>query len=149
MDADHRLSARSGRHATRPLAAVAAVLTVLWAAGCATVENKERTILLERSVKVYVTAVRWSDFETAAGFSLRRDGTPHESNLPQIEGVRVVSSEHDVTQAGPESLQAQMTASFRYQRNASATVRRITQTAVWWYDLERGVWFMDAPLPAF
>ncbi|NKC16795.1 MAG: hypothetical protein GKR94_32765 [Gammaproteobacteria bacterium] len=57
--------------------------------GCATIEARDRTIRLHDQARVYINAMRWTSFETAAPLFRNRDGSLPELNLEQYQGIRV------------------------------------------------------------
>lgn len=131
------------------LVAFGTAVVLMGLAGCATIEAQSRTVALTQRAKTYVKAIRWGEFDTAAGMHRRREGANVPPDLARIDGVRVTNDEHTITQAAPEDVQASMRAVYEYHRPNSARVRTVVHDIQWWYDEPSETWFVDGDLPAF
>ena len=124
-------------------------LVLATASGCATLAQKKQEATLDHSASTYATAVRWNNFQAAAAFLRFRDGSTPSLDLERLKSVRVLSSSYELVPASDDGTQARMIASFNYQTTDSASVRNITQQALWWFEPQAERWYLDSGLPAF
>lgn len=118
-------------------------------AGCATLDNHNRNVGLRDRAKLYMKAIRWSEFAVAADMLKRRDGATPVVNLDALKGVRVTSEDYLLAAEDPDATEARMRADFEYQRADSATVRKVRQEVLWWWDEGTEQWYMEGTLPEF
>lgn len=136
----------------RVLGVVAIVSGAALLSGCQIYDSyKEvrRSQALENTVKVYIKAVRWGEYETAAGLIRARDGSQPQFDLAALTDVRVVKSDHTLAATSPEETEAEMYATFQYYRDESTVVRTVSQEGTWWYAAAEERWYFDGDLPKF
>lgn len=131
------------------LAAALLVALAVGLAGCA--QTNEKTTKLDQTVRAYVQSIRWGDFATAAAMIRTREGKlPPTVDPRKLEDeIRVTHYEYGVGARDPTSELAIMSAKFRYYHVDTGKVREVVQQAVWWFDLEDRVWYLDDGLPDF
>lgn len=131
------------------LAVMPGVVLAAALAGCAS--TNEKTTKLDQTVRAYVQAIRWGDFSTAAAMIRTREGKlPRTVDPRRLEDeIRVTHYEYGVGARDPNSEQAIMSAKFRYYYLDTGRVREVNQHAVWWFDPESRIWYLDDGLPDF
>lgn len=131
------------------VSAVMVAAMVMALTGCATYQHQAKSIELNQRAKLYVKAIRWSDFGSALAMIRVREGAAAKVDLEAFKGIRVTSDNHQLAAVDKESEEATMSAVFEYHLANSATVKRVVQNVQWWYDPEVKTWFIDGTLPAF
>ncbi|MEM7407936.1 MAG: hypothetical protein AAF458_21780 [Pseudomonadota bacterium] len=117
--------------------------------GCTAIEEKKRSNQLTSRIKSYTKAIRWGDYDLATRYLRHRDGKPATTDTSRIEGVKVTHYNYEIAAPGPEAVEATMTARFDYYLPDSATIRKLKQVGVWWYDTTAQNWYLDDGLPEF
>ncbi len=136
----------------RFLGVLAALSIVVPSTGCQVQEaykEAKRHQALEDTVRVYIKAVRWGEYEMAAGLIRARDGSLPEIDLASLADVRVVKSDHTLAATSPKDTEAEMFATFQYYRDESTVVRATRQQGTWWYESDTDRWYLDGSLPQF
>lgn len=124
-------------------------LAAITLAGCAAIETKKRSQVLTERVRSYTKSVRWGDFDIAQRFIKPRTGPEPAVDTEHLRGLRVTHYDYAINAPDPEAKEAEMTATFDYQQQGTVTVRRLKQTAIWWYSDEHETWYLDGALPDF
>ena len=124
-------------------------LALVALSGCAAIETKKRSQTLNDRVRSYTKAIRWGDFDIAQRFLRPREGPAVQVDTEYLRGLKVTHYDYHINAPDPEAKEAEMTASFDYQQLGTATIRRLKQTAIWWYSDEHETWYLDAKLPEF
>jgi len=129
----------------------AAIAAALVAALASCAQTNEKTTKLDQTVRAYVHAIRWGDFSSAAAMIRTRDGKlPRTVDPRRLEKeIRVTHYEYGVGARDPESERAIMSAKFRYYSVDTGRVHEVTQQAIWWFDPEERIWYLDDGLPDF
>lgn len=117
--------------------------------GCAQIEKESRALKLDQAIRVYADAIRWGNFDIAAGFLRRRDGGVTSSTVKVPAEVRVTAYASNVLTLNEEHDEATVATNFDYYFPNSNTVRKISQTDLWWFDPGTEQWYMDGSLPDF
>ena len=125
------------------------VVAMLGLSGCPRIEDHSKSLKLSDTVKLYVKAVRWGDYELASRLFRNKDGATPVIDLSKYEGIRVTRESHEVRAANPSASEATMRAVFEYHLDSSARIRKVVQTLDWWYDEESETWFAAGTLPKF
>lgn len=129
--------------------ALIAVVILAGTGGCASLAERKQEATLDQSASVYVTALRWSNFQAAAAYLRFRDGSTPSFDIERLKSVRVLSSSYELASAATDGTQATMIASFSFQRAGSASVYNVTQQALWWYEPETERWYLEDGFPSF
>lgn len=134
---------RNSRRGFMSVVAVAAL------SGCGAIESKQRSQILTDRVRSYTKSVRWGDFDIAQRFIKLREGEAPFVDTEHLRGLRVTHYDYSIYASDPDAKEAEMTATFDYQQIGTATIRRLKQTALWWYSGEHETWYLDGALPEF
>lgn len=133
--------------ATRPLLA-ALVGVALLAGACGSVQTREREVQLDAAVRLFTSAMRWSDARSVAALLAPESGDPPPAVDPDLfRGVKV--TDYKVDLAPVDTGRVLMNARFSYYLENTATVRRLDYRGLWWYDTAGGGWRLDGPAPDF
>ena len=134
----------------QPLLGWAALLGLVLALGCASVESKQRLESLDQSLSTYGKALRWGDYEEAALYRLPHDGRPvMPVNRDDFKDIRVISYQVFEQRLNRAQTEARVTMSISYYHEDTGTVRSITDQQTWWYEPNQKRWFLDGDLPEF
>jgi hypothetical protein len=117
-------------------------------AGCgATVERGGRVDQFDKVVRAYETAIRWSDFDRAAGVAAL---PPEQREAAQkLSRVKVVSYETMSAEVSPDALQVKQSVQIEYTIEGSVKLRRILDRQGWRFDEAQGRWLLVSGLPDF
>jgi hypothetical protein len=134
----------------RPISLVYRLVTLLLLAvflsGCASMDERKKTILLDRATRQYERAIRWGDYEDASAFRNQRAGAPNPDSLKRF---RVTSYETQSTVLNEDETEAQVVVQIKYYNEDRMQEVTLTDRQTWKYDSDQGVWYLDSPLPSF
>lgn len=125
------------------------LLIAILLAGCASVQERKRAQSFQSTTRAYEGSIRWSDFESAAGFINRdkvRDPGPDPTLLKRI---RVTSYQVLSTALSEEGDEAHVVVEIHYYNEERMSEVTLTDHQTWQYDAGTGRWFLASPLPAF
>jgi len=125
------------------------ILFVLTLSACAHLGEKKRLEHLEAKQKLFMKALRWKSYDTAA--SLIRFKNPARK-LASIEYLnRITVTSYDLISLQPDLAQGTATAYvlFAYIQDESGRVYKLKHTQNWWFDKESKQWFLASDLPMF
>lgn len=117
--------------------------------GCASMEERKKTVTLVSATRHYEGAIRWGDYETANAFRFQQDAgdtTPDPENLKRF---RVTSYETLSTVLNEDDTEAQIMVQIRYYDEERMKEVTLTDRQTWKYDAELVQWFLYSPLPDF
>ncbi|MDX1513782.1 MAG: hypothetical protein R3174_08565 [Gammaproteobacteria bacterium] len=117
--------------------------------GCAQIEKNKRAKGLDTAVKLYASAIRWGNFETALALTRPREGEPAIPDNALLGSLRVTAYSSRILSVDEEAGEARVTTHFDYYLQDSGSVRSVSQTANWYYDAAAESWFLDGGLPEF
>jgi hypothetical protein len=125
-----------------------ALAVLLGLAGCgATMERGGRVEQFDKIAKSYEKAIRWSDFERAAGIA---GLSPKQREAAQkLLQVKVISYETMSAEVAPDALQVSQTVQIEYTIEGSVKLRRIQDRQGWRFDESQGRWVLVSGLPDF
>lgn len=132
-----------------PPLSLIAVLAVLLAAGCATVEKDKRAITLYKATTGYESAIRWGYFQNAFGY-LHPDKRENQELPEHFQELRVVG--YDAVQSPvvqPTKDKAVQIVNIGYLYEDRQVVKQLTDTQLWEWDEEDGAWWLTSGLPKF
>jgi len=124
-----------------------ALITMLTA--CAHVTEQKKHEHLEARQKLFMKALRWKSYETAA--SVIRFRNPARQLAP-IDGLkRITVTSYDLLGSVPNTEDGTVVsqALFGYIQNETGRVYQVKHTQVWWFDDELKQWFLDSDMPEF
>ena len=111
-------------------------------------QKKNQASRLDQSIRAYVGAIRWGNFETAVAFAVPRAGA-QAVNPASFDGIKVTGYTVRIKSVSEAVDEADVHLSFSYYDDAQGTVGSIDQDATWYLDRERKSWLMDDVLPRF
>lgn len=125
-----------------------ALVVLLGLAGCgATAERGGRVEQFDKVIRAYETAIRWSDFDRAAGVA----GLPPEQRAAaqKLAPVKVIAYEVMSAEVSADTLQVRQTVQIEYTIEGSVKLRRIQDRQGWRFDDAQGRWVLVSGLPDF
>lgn len=128
-------------------AAVVAALIALLIAGCTAIDRDRRTVSLDSTVRAYLAALRWGDFEGMLAF-LPPDTRP-EQVPAMFSDLRVTRFEVVRPVVMLTDTQASQTVAIEYLYEYNQIVRRIIDRQSWRWDDEAQAWWLESGLPEF
>jgi len=137
------------RFRARPIIWMAVLLLSVGLAGCGTVQNKNRAMAMDDSLKTYEKLIRWGEFRAAANYIVFREKEPKPFDFEFLEHVRVTAYQVTDRIISPDELEITIRASLEYYHDESNRVFSLRDVQIWWYDEELKRWFLDSELPDF
>jgi PBP1b-binding outer membrane lipoprotein LpoB len=126
---------------------IALLLLATFLVGCASIEERKKSVALETATRQYQYAIRWGDYEVANACRLQ---TGAQTLDPEsLKRFRVTSYDTLNTALNEDESKATITVQIKYYDDERMTVETLTDRQVWEYDSELERWFLDGPLPAF
>ena len=116
---------------------------------CAHVTEQKKQEHLEAKQKLFMKALRWKSYETAA--TVIRYRNPARQLAP-IDGLnKITVTSYDLLGSVPNAEEGTVVsqALFGYIQNETGRVYQIKHTQVWWFDEELKQWFLDSDMPDF
>lgn len=125
-----------------------ALVVLLGLAGCgATMERSGRVEQFDTIAKSYEKAIRWSDFDRAAGIA---GLSPEQREAAQkLARVKVISYDAMSAEVAPDALQVRQSVQIEYTVEGSVKLRRIVDRQGWRFDETQGRWVLVSGLPDF
>lgn len=125
------------------------VVLITMLSACAHVTEQKKLEHLDARQKLFMKALRWKSYETAASVISYRNPA---RQLAPIDGLnKITVTSYDLIGSAPntedETIVAQ--ALFGYIQNETGRVYQIKHTQVWWFDEELKQWFLDSDMPDF
>jgi hypothetical protein len=130
----------------RPLSLL---LIMLLLAGCASVEERKRSLSFQSTTRAYEGSIRWSDFETAGNFINREKVTEPGPDPELLERIHVTSYQVLSTSIADDGSEAHLLVEIRYYDEQRMSEVRLTDRQTWQYDEQVEAWYLASPLPAF
>jgi hypothetical protein len=125
-----------------------ALAALIGLAGCgATLERGGRVEQFDKVVRAYETAIRWSDFDRAAGVA----GLSAEQRqaAQKLARVKVISYETMGAEVSADTLQVLQAVQIEYTLEGSIKLRRLLDRQGWRFDEAQGRWVLVSGLPDF
>ena len=107
----------------------------------------------EDRVRLYSQAIRWSEFERAAGFIRMREGHAQRQDLDFFNKIKV--TKYQSTNKTPKQNFDEQTSDIilvyeiDYFIDDDYKMKHLRYEQLWWYDETVGNWFLDTDLPRF
>jgi hypothetical protein len=128
---------------------VALLLLAAFLSGCASIDERKKADLLNRTTRQYERAIRWGDYGDASAF-IKQTGTMAAAPNPDgLKQYRVTSYETQSTVLNEDDTEAQVVVQIKYYNENRMQVETLTDRQTWKYEADPGVWYLDSPLPAF
>ena len=126
---------------------IALLLLATILGGCASIEERKKSVALETNTRHYENAIRWGDYEAANAYRVQSGAqTPGPESLKHF---RVTSCETVNTVLNEDATRATVTMQIKYYDDERMAEETLTDRQNWEYDSGLGQWFLDGPLPAF
>ncbi len=117
--------------------------------GCERLKRQDQTSRLDQSLTGYASAIRWGSFETAQAFAQPRAGAPLPLGGQVPSGIKVTGYTIRINSVNENGDEANVSFTFTYSGENSASVRTVEQTDTWYYDVNGKAWLLDGSLPRF
>ena len=124
------------------------VLVALFA-GCASMQQAKITVQMQDRTNAYRKAIRWSEYDIAAPYIRRRDGSTFSFDTEFYEQIRVVENEIQNREVFEADGLAIVTSKIRFYHVDYNSVVDLTDRQTWWYDAETEQWFLDGSFPDY
>jgi len=125
------------------------LLLATFLSGCASMDERKKTVLLDRTTRNYEGAIRWGDYATANVYRLQ-DSTDAQATSPaNLKRFRVTSYETLNSVINKDETEALIVVQIRYYDEERMKEVTLTDRQTWKYDSEAELWQLDSPLPAF
>jgi PBP1b-binding outer membrane lipoprotein LpoB len=126
---------------------IALLLLAAFLGGCASIEERKKSVTLDATTRHYENAIRWGDYVTANALRIQSDAqTPDPESLKHF---RVTSYETVNTELNDDESRATVTVQIKYYDDEHMREETLTDRQNWEYDSKLGQWFLDGPLPSF
>jgi len=126
---------------------IALLLLAAFLSGCASIDERKKSVTFDVTTRHYETAIRWADYATANAYRIQT-GAP-SPDPESLKHFRVTSYETVNTELNEDQTRATITVQIRYYDDERMTEQTLTDRQVWEYDSKLEQWFLDSPLPAF
>lgn len=128
---------------------IALLLLAAFLGGCATMDERKKSVTLATATRHYQNAIRWGDYETANIYRIQHDAGAQTQDPGRLKRFRVTSYETLNTVLNEDETRATIIVQIRYYDEERMKEVTLTDRQSWEYDSELGQWFLDSPLPAF
>jgi len=125
------------------------ILLATFLSGCASMDERKKTVLLDRSTRNYESAIRWGDYATANVYRLQGSADAQATSPENLKRFRVTSYETLNTVINKDETEALIVVQIKYYDEDRMQEVTLTDRQTWKYDTEAGLWHLDSPLPAF
>lgn len=125
------------------------VALLVMLSACAHVTEQKKQEHLDAKQKLFMKALRWKSYETAA--SVIRYRNPARKLAPLSGLNRITVTSYDLLGSMPNKEDGTVVsqALFGYIQNETGRVYQVKHTQVWWFDDELKQWFLDSDMPNF
>jgi uncharacterized protein YceK len=125
------------------------LLLATFLSGCASIDERKKTSMLNMATRHYESAIRWGDYETANAYRLQDGATAPATKPENLKRFRVTSYETLNTVLKKDETEAQIVVQIRYYDEERMKEVTLTDRQTWKYDTGAGQWHLESPLPAF
>ena len=125
------------------------LLLATFLSGCASMDERKKTVFLDRATRNYENAIRWGDYATANVYRLQDGADARTSSPEDLKRFRVTSYETLNTTLNADETEARIVVQIKYYDEERMKEVTLTDRQTWKYDTEAGLWHLDSPLPAF
>ena len=128
---------------------IALLLLATLLSGCASMDERKKTTLLDTATRHYESAIRWGDYATANSYRLQDSADALATNPENLKRFRVTSYDTLNTVLNTDETDALVVVQIKYYDEERMKEVTLTDRQHWKYDTEAGLWHLDSPLPAF
>jgi hypothetical protein len=125
------------------------LLLATFLSGCASMDERKKSVMLDRATRNYESAIRWGDYATANIYRLQDSAEAQATSPANLERFRVTSYETLNTVINKDETEARIVVQIRYYDEERMKEVTMTDRQTWKYDTEAELWHLDSPLPAF
>jgi hypothetical protein len=125
------------------------LLLATFLSGCASMDERKKTVMLDRVTRNYESAIRWGDYATANIYRLQGSDDAPATSPANLKRFRVTSYETVNTVLNADETEARIVVQIRYYDEERMKEVTLTDRQTWKFDAEAGLWHLDSPLPAF
>jgi hypothetical protein len=118
-------------------------------AGCGSFRQKDQASRLDPTLTAYAGAIRWGNFDTAAAFTVPRDGSAPQHDTAALASVKVTGFSVRINRVNDAADEADVSFSFTYYQEDRGTIQTTEQRSTWYYEPARQAWLLDGSLPRF
>lgn len=128
---------------------IALLLLAAILGGCASMEERKKTVTLDMATRHYENAIRWGDYETASSFIVLEGADAPGPSPERLKSFRVTSYRTQNTVLNEDETEAHIVVQINYYDEDRMKEVTLMDRQTWKYDAELGQWFLYSPLPAF
>lgn len=125
------------------------IIAILALPGCAHVKQEKDLERLDNRQKLFMKAVRWKSYSTAAGVIKYRNPARRLAPLDGLDDITVTSYDLLGSVVNFEENTAVAQVLFGYIQEKTGRTHKITHDQLWWLDEETNQWFIDGDMPDF
>lgn len=123
------------------------LLVGLLLAACGSIGTKNRLIGFSDAIRDYTKQLRWEEFEAAAGYHRKPDGTPIESDFSKVLGSRITSIEVLSQSLDEAAENGEAVVKIDYVTATDAVLKTVRHRQIWWRSADADAWFMNNGFP--
>ncbi|MEW4983409.1 MAG: hypothetical protein AB1Y26_09265 [Cycloclasticus sp.] len=125
------------------------MVSIMMLSACAHLSEQKKMEHLEAKQKLFMKALRWKSYETAASVIRFRNPARQLASIDGLNNITVTSYDliGSVESKNDDSTVAQVL--FGYIQNETGRVYQIKHTQVWWFDEESKQWYLGSDMPDF
>ena len=124
------------------------LLLATFLSGCASMDERKKTVMLDMATRHYESAIRWGDYATANAFRIQESTSEPTPNPENLKRFRVTSYETLNTVLNENETEARIVVQIRYYDEERMKEVTLTDRQTWKYDVDQGQWYLESPLPA-
>lgn len=115
--------------------------------GCSVVQDKQREIHLENTLKIYQKALRWGDFETVLALYHPQPAPLDTALLARLKNIKI--TRYTETQHySPSTTEYYQKIELHYYQPPGITEKHHSYHQLWRYDETTQRWYIDGDPPA-
>ena len=128
---------------------IALLLLAAFLSGCASMDERKKTVTLDRITRHYENAIRWGDYEAANTFRRQEGSVARTPDPAALKRFRVTSYEYQSTTMNMDETEAWIVVKIGYYDEERMREVTLMDRQTWKYDTDLGQWYLVSPLPAF
>jgi hypothetical protein len=125
------------------------LLIAAFLSGCASMDERKKTVTLSMATRHYESAIRWGDYDTANALRIQEGAGALSPDPENLKRFRVTSYETLNTVLNEDETEARIVVQIGYYDEERMKEVTLTDRQTWKYNTELGQWYLDGPLPAF
>jgi len=125
------------------------IIVILGLLGCAHVKYEKDLERLSDRQKLFMKAIRWQSYNTAATVIRFRNQARRLASLDSLDSIKVTSYDLISSVANEEDKTAEAQVLFEYIQENTWRSHKLIHKQVWWLDGETNQWYLDSDMPNF